>query len=123
MNMQPSFSCNTNVPCPPNVVSAPSPRQGEGYCFHSPIIESALISLAALGCQPVHPDVIIQYLPPCLNIAGASLCPPGNILIYLPLCLSLGTVKLGYMQCKIVFRRIYVIPLSALGVNVDSHVP
>ena len=60
------------------------PRQGLGCFFHGPQILGAENIRASLGSHPVQPEVIIQYSPFRLKIAGASLCPPGKIRIYLP---------------------------------------
>ena len=65
------------VLCPPNVFFALGPTHGEGCCVHGPKMEGAENMRASLGSHPVHPDVIIQYVPLCLNMAGASFCPPG----------------------------------------------
>lgn len=72
--LSPIFS--TYVLCPPKVLSAPGPIHGVGTCSQGPKIFVALNILALLGAHPVHPLVIIQYVPSCLNSAGASFCPP-----------------------------------------------
>ena len=68
---------STKVLCPPKVFSAFGPRQGLACCFHGPQMLGAENMRASLGSHPVQPEVIIQYVPSCLKMAGASLCPAG----------------------------------------------
>lgn len=82
----PSPTGNTKVLCPPKVFSASGPTIGLGCCVHGPQMEVAENIRASFGSQPVQPEVIIQYRPSCLKMAGASLCPPGKIRIYRPVC-------------------------------------
>ena len=71
---------------PPKVISLFGPTQGLGCCVHGPQMDGAENIRASLGAQPVQPEVIIQYIPSFLKIAGASFCPAGATRTYFPVC-------------------------------------